>query len=125
MKDIQRDAVRKAMAYLSASGVPYAVILDGEVYATEGLEVNQRVKASPGYDHVAKYNYIERLDAAGHGDIVTCIAPTREEAVSLRSAMGSRIQRTHGKGKCITAIDHKDDGYHVSVMLVLDQPLAA
>jgi hypothetical protein len=123
--DIQQQAVRKAVALLAAAGAEYAVMAAGKTYNSGNIEVHKRVKRSPKFDHVSKYNYIERIDAAGDGGVVKCVVKDLEEARSLQGALNAYVLRKHGHGKCITSLDRKSDGFHVSVMLVLNEPVAA
>lgn len=125
MTELQSRALTNALRLLGSTGLPYAVLMpDGTKHGA--LEVRpvkavpERARRSPQHNHVAKHDWITKVEQAKSGDELKFVCDTSDEAESLRGSITSKVFRLHGSERCISQTRAKDGKFEVSVLMVLD-----
>lgn len=113
---IKLKAINQALALLAASGAEYAVRYDGKDYG------NSKIADPVTEPRVIKYRwadiYLEWVKTAKPGDVFSHTVPTKEEAISLRGSISSRLCVIHGQGTFITSLDECEGGFKVEALLI-------
>lgn len=121
MTELQMRAVTAALHTLAVMQVPFAAMLpSGKVGTLDVVPPKAKTAARRGrlFNHVAKWKTNEHLDALAEGAELKFIVPDRAEAASLRSTLVAGAIQRYGNGCCISSLEHKPDGSHVTVLLV-------
>lgn len=126
MTELQLRAVRQALHTLTVMKVPFAAMLPSGKVGDLEVAPDKAVKEPKRrlFNHVDKHRPRERIRDMAEGSELQFVVSDYAEAKSLRSTLVAGAVQQYGNQCCMSSIEKKPDGYHVTLLLVTKNGVA-